>query len=242
VYDSVGFMVVDQGGRIYIRKKRGKLADVEGFLGFDSFDGLVGIAHTRWATHGEPSDRNAHPHIDCGGCISIVHNGTLQNYQELNEYLVSRGHLLRSDTDTELIAHLLEEKLLEGLSPLDALREVVRIIRGTYAFLTYICRDPGRIYFAKNVSPMIIGVGNGFNIIASDIPAILSHTRRAMVIEDGEVGYISAENIYVEKLGIGAIDPFSRITIIDWTPDMIDKGGYPHYMAKEIYEQPIAIH
>jgi len=125
----VGFMVVDQEGRIYIRKKRGKLADVEEFLGFDSFDGLVGIAHTRWATHGEPSDRNAHPHIDCGGCISIVHNGTLQNYQELKEYLVSRGHLLRSDTDTELIAHLLEEKLLEGLSPLDALREVVRIIR-----------------------------------------------------------------------------------------------------------------
>jgi glucosamine--fructose-6-phosphate aminotransferase (isomerizing) len=102
-------MVVDQEGRIYIRKKRGKLADVEEFLGFDSFDGLVGIAHTRWATHGEPSDRNAHPHIDCGGCISIVHNGTLQNYQELKEYLVSRGHLLRSDTDT--------------------LREVVRIIR-----------------------------------------------------------------------------------------------------------------
>lgn len=241
-YDSVGFMVVDQEGRIYIRKKRGKLADVEEFLGFDSFDGLVGIAHTRWATHGEPSDRNAHPHIDCGGCISIVHNGTLQNYQELKEYIVSRGHLLRSDTDTELIAHLLEEKLLEGLSPLDALREVVRIIRGTYAFLAYICRDPGRIYFAKNVSPMIIGIGNGFNIIASDIPAILSHTRRAIVIEDGEVGYISAENIYVEKLGIGAVDPFSRITIIDWIPDMIDKGGYPHYMAKEIYEQPIAIH
>jgi len=241
-YDSVGFAIVDQEGRIYIRKKKGKLADVEETLGFESFDGLVGIAHTRWATHGEPSDRNAHPHIDCGGCISIVHNGTLQNYQELRDYLRSRGHILRSDTDTELIAHLLEEKLAEGRTPLEALREAVRAVKGAYAFLAYMCRDRDKIYFAKNISPMIIGLGERYNMLASDIPALLSHTRRVIVIEDGEIGYISPGSIYIEKLGRGPIDPGSRVMTIDWTPEMIDKGGYPHYMAKEIYEQPLAIY
>ncbi|MDT7887996.1 MAG: glutamine--fructose-6-phosphate transaminase (isomerizing) [Desulfurococcales archaeon] len=241
-YDSVGFAVIDQEGGIFIRKKKGKLADVESVLGFDSFDGIVGIAHTRWATHGEPSDRNAHPHIDCIGCVSVVHNGTLQNYQELKEFLISRGHLLRSDTDTELIAHLLEEKLGEGVEPLEALRAVIRSIKGTYAFLAYICKDQGKIYFAKNISPMVIGVGENFNIIASDIPAILSHTKKAIVIEDGEIGYISPTNIYIEKLSGDTVDPSSRIAIIDWTPDMVDKSGYPHYMLKEIYEQPIAMY
>jgi glucosamine--fructose-6-phosphate aminotransferase (isomerizing) len=241
-YDSVGFAVIDQEGRIFIRKKKGKLADVESVLGFDSFDGIVGIAHARWATHGEPSDRNAHPHIDCIGCVSVVHNGTLQNYQELKEFLISRGHLLRSDTDTELIAHLLEEKLGEGVEPLEALRAVIRSIKGTYAFLAYICKDQGKIYFAKNISPMVIGVGENFNIIASDIPAILSHTKKAIVIEDGEIGYISPTNIYIEKLSGDTVDPSSRIAIIDWTPDMVDKSGYPHYMLKEIYEQPIAMY
>jgi len=128
------------------------------------------------------------------------------------------------------------------MQPLEALREIVRVIKGTYAFLAYMCRDPSRIYFAKNVSPMIIGLGEGYNILASDIPALLSHTRRVIVVEDGEIGYISPSDVYIEKIGRGAIDPSSRVMTIDWTPEMIDKGGYPHYMAKEIHEQPVAIY
>ena len=240
-YDSVGFAVIDRDGRIMLRKKKGKLAEVERILGFDAFDGIVGIAHTRWATHGEPSDRNAHPHIDCNGCVVVIHNGTLQNYQELKELLISKGHLLRSDTDTELIAHIIEEKIKEGLAPLEALRETVKIIKGAYAFLAYICNEPNKIFFAKNVSPIVIGLGNGFNMIASDIPAMISHTKRVIVVEDGEIGYISPDTIYIEKDNNTPIDPLSRVITIDWTPEMIDKGGYPHYMAKEIYEQPIAI-
>lgn len=240
-YDSVGFAIIDQEGRVAVRKKKGKLADVEKMIGFEYFDGLVGIAHTRWATHGEPSDRNAHPHIDCGGCVVVVHNGTIQNYQELRSYLLSRGHLLRSETDTELISHMIEEKLGEGLDPLAALREAVKSIRGTYAFLAYICREPGKIFFAKNISPMIIGLGEGFNMIASDIPAMVSHTRRVIVVEDGELGFISHDKIYIERIDGSTVDIASRITTIDWTPEMVDKGGYQHYMAKEIDEQPIAI-
>lgn len=240
-YDSVGFAIIDQEGRIAVRKKRGKLADVERLLGFESFDGLVGIAHTRWATHGEPSDRNAHPHIDCGGCVVVVHNGTIQNYQELRSYLSSKGHLLRSETDTELISHIIEEKLGEGLDPLAAVRETVKSIRGTYAFLAYICREPGKIFFAKNISPMIIGLGEGFNMIASDIPAMVSHTRRVIAIEDGELGFISHDKIYIERIDGSPVDIASRIITVDWTPEMVDKGGYQHYMAKEIDEQPIAI-
>ena len=240
-YDSVGFAIIDRGGRVTLRKKRGKLADVENELGFDAFDGIVGIAHTRWATHGEPSDRNAHPHIDCGGCVIVIHNGTLQNYQELKDLLISRGHLLRSDTDTELIAHIIEEKISDGLSPLEAMRETVKVIKGAYAFLAYICSDPNKVFFAKNISPIVIGLGNGFNMIASDIPAMISHTRRMIVVEDGEIGYISPSDIYIEKDNV-PIEAMSRIVVVDWTPEMIDKGGYPHYMAKEIHEQPIAMH
>lgn len=240
-YDSVGFAVIDKDRRITLRKKKGKLAEIENILGFDAFDGVVGIAHTRWATHGEPSDRNAHPHIDCNGCVVVIHNGTLQNYQELKELLISRGHLLRSDTDTELIAHIIEEKIREGLTPLEALRETVKTIKGAYAFLAYICKEPDKIFFAKNVSPIVIGLGNGFNMIASDIPAMISHTKRVIVVEDGEMGYISPDTIYIEKDNNTPIDPMSRVITVDWTPEMIDKGGYPHYMAKEIYEQPIAI-
>jgi glucosamine--fructose-6-phosphate aminotransferase (isomerizing) len=240
-YDSVGFAIIDQEGRIAIRKKKGKLADVGKSLGFDSFDGLVGIAHTRWATHGEPSDKNAHPHIDCGGCVVVVHNGTIQNYQELRSYLSSKGHLIRSETDTELISHIIEEKLGEGLDPLAAVRETVKSIRGTYAFLAYICREPGKIFFAKNISPMIIGLGEGFNMVASDIPAMVSHTRRVIAIEDGELGFISHDKIYIERIDGSTVDIASRIATIDWTPEMVDKGGYQHYMAKEINEQPIAI-
>ncbi len=240
-YDSVGFAVIDQNGRVVLRKRKGKLAEVEAQLGFDAVDGIVGIAHTRWATHGEPSDRNAHPHIDCRGCVVVIHNGTLQNYQELRELLISRGHLLRSDTDTELIAHIIEEKIASRLSPLDAVRETIKIIRGTYAFLAYICSEPDKVFFAKNISPIVIGLGNGFNMIASDIPAMISHTRRVIVVEDGEIGYISPGSVYIERDSV-PIDPMSRVATVEWTPEMVDKGGYPYYMAKEIYEQPIAMH
>jgi len=239
-YDSVGFAIYSSG-RVVVRKSRGKILEVERKLGFDEFDGSLAIGHTRWATHGEPTDYNAHPHVDCSGRIAVVHNGIIHNYLELKEYLKARGHVFRSETDTEVVPHLLEELTGRGYSALDALRELVRTLRGAYALAIVFSHEPGRIYFVRNVSPLVIGIGDGAVFVASDIPAFLRYTNRVVVLEDGDFGYVSPSEIYVENSVKGVVEWRGRVRVVDWTPDMVAKEGYPHYMLKEIHEQPTAL-
>ncbi len=239
-YDSVGFAVYGSG-RIAVRKSRGKILEVERKLGFDEFDGDVAIGHTRWATHGEPSDYNAHPHVDCGGRVAVVHNGIIHNYLELREYLEARGHVFRSETDTEVVPHLLEELISRGSSTLDALRELVRTLRGAYALALLFSHEPNRIYFIRNVSPLVIGIRDGAIFVASDIPAFLRYTNKVVVLEDGDFGYVSPDEVYIENVVKGVVEWGERVRVIDWTPDMVAKEGYPHFMLKEIHEQPTAL-
>ncbi|MEM3980174.1 MAG: glutamine--fructose-6-phosphate transaminase (isomerizing) [Ignisphaera sp.] len=239
-YDSVGLAVIDEN-KIIIRKSKGKILDVEKKLGFDEYDGSVGIGHTRWATHGEPSDRNAHPHTDCRGTIAVVHNGIIHNYLELKELLIGKGSSCSGETDEEVIPHFIEDLLNQGYSILEAVRTLAKILKGTYALAIIVSTEPQRIYFIRNVSPLVVGVGNNVLFIASDIPAFLKFTNKVIVLDDGDFGYISPSEIYIENINKGIVDWKKRIRVVDWTPDMIAKEGFPHFMLKEIHEQPIAL-
>lgn len=239
-YDSVGF-AVSRHGKVIVRKSKGKILDVDKKLGFDEFDGVVGIGHTRWATHGEPNDVNAHPHTDCRGGIAVVHNGIIHNYLEFKEMLKARGHVFKSDTDTEVVPHLLEELISKGFSVLDAVRKLAKILKGAYALAIIVSSDPSKIYFVRNVSPLVIGIQDNAVFIASDIPAFLKYTNKVIVLEDGDFGYVSPSEIYIENIERGFVEWLKRVRVIDWAPDMIAKGGFPHYMLKEIHEQPIAL-
>ena len=234
-YDSAGVAVVDRG--LVVRKDAGKVAEVARRYGFDALQGVAGLAHTRWATHGRPDQANAHPHVDCGGVIAVVHNGIIENYAELREELAKRGHVFRSETDTEVVAHLVEEYKRQGLDTFSAFRKAVSRIRGAYAIALIDAENPQVIYFARNLSPLIIGVGDGFNIVASDIPTVLDHTKRIIAVRDGEYGYITPTEVYIEADGVPQ-DAASRVEEIPWSAEMATKGGYPHFMLKEIYEQP----
>lgn len=234
-YDSAGVAVVDRG--LVVKKDAGKVAEVAQRYGFDSLQGVVGLAHTRWATHGKPDQVNAHPHVDCRGVIAVVHNGIIENYAELKEELMKRGHVFRSETDTEVIAHLVEEYKKQGLDTFSAFKKALSRVRGAYAIALIDAENPRAIYFARNLSPLIIGVGEGFNIVASDIPTVLDHTKRVIAVRDGEYGYITAGEVYIEAEGVPQ-DVAARIEEIPWSAEMATKGGYPHFMLKEIYEQP----
>ncbi len=251
-YDSVGFAILSNDGLV-IRKSKGKIDDVTSKLSFDESDGVCGIGHTRWATHGKPSDVNAHPHIDCSGRIAVVHNGVIENYLEVREVLVGRGHEFKSETDTEVVAHLIEEYKKLGLKPYEAFKKAVSLLRGSYALSVLDLDEPSKIFFARNTSPLVIGIGEGVKFISSDIPAFLDYSRDVIVVQDYEVGYISRDVVVIEKLmdrnyefdtnppGTELVDHSSRVRHIDWTPEMARKGGYPHFMLKEIHEQPQAV-
>jgi glucosamine--fructose-6-phosphate aminotransferase (isomerizing) len=238
-YDSVGIAVI-KGSSIEVRKGKGKIAEVSVRLSFDEVDGLTAIGHTRWATHGKPSDENAHPHTDCTGRVAVVHNGIISNFLELKEELIRKGHVFRSETDTEVLAHLIEEYLKMGYKPFDAFKAALSKIRGAYAFVVAMAQEPNRLYFARNTSPLVIGIGNSANFIASDIPAFLEFTNTVIVLRDGEYGYIEPGKVYIERDGL-PVNVEERIRLISWTPEMASKEGYPHFMLKEIHEQPIAI-
>ncbi len=240
-YDSVGFAIITWDGRLIVRKSKGKIDDVSRKLGFDDYDGILGIAHTRWATHGRPSDINAHPHVDCKNSIAVVHNGIIENYQELKENLLRRGHFFISETDTEIIAHLIEEYKSKGYDTFAALKRAIKELKGAYA-LAFIDKDvPDRIYFARNTSPLIIGLGENMMFVSSDIPAFLEYTNKVIVLQDGEIGYITGDSVYIEEVDGTVIDVSKRIRVVDWTPEMAKKAGYPHFMLKEIHEQPLAL-
>ncbi|NPA05133.1 MAG: glutamine--fructose-6-phosphate transaminase (isomerizing) [Crenarchaeota archaeon] len=242
-YDSAGFAFIDSdSGRIIVVKDRGKIDEVVARYGIvERYAARVGIAHTRWATHGPPSKVNAHPHVDCGGTIAIVHNGIINNYLELRRKLAEKGHKFRSDTDTEVIAHLLEDLLDENSDMLGAIRKAMNILRGSYAVVVLSTRDPSRLYFMKRVSPLIVGVAPSVSIVASDIPSIIEITRRVLVLHDGEYGFIEPGRVYVEHDG-RPIDASQRFRTITWSVSDIEKAGYPHYMLKEIMEQPRALY
>jgi len=240
-YDSVGIAVIFNG-KIIIKKGRGKIHEVHSKFNFDGTPGNTVIGHTRWATHGAPSDANAHPHSDCLGTIAIVHNGIIKNFDELKKALIKKGHVFHSDTDTEVVSHLVEDFIRKGLKPYEAFKEAIKKVKGSYAIALITAYEPDKIFFAKKDSPLIIGLGDGFNFLASDIPAFLEYTRRIIVLRDNEIGYITPTNVVIENIVTEEkVNVQSRVRIVNWTPEMAAKAGYPHFMLKEIHEQPRAL-
>ncbi|MCI0370188.1 MAG: glutamine--fructose-6-phosphate transaminase (isomerizing), partial [candidate division NC10 bacterium] len=236
-YDSAGIATLN-GTRLDVRKAVGKIAMLEALISPAPPRGNLGIAHTRWATHGRPSDANAHPHIDCEGRLAIVHNGIIENYRELRKSLAAEGHRFRSQTDTEVIAHLIERYRANGLP--EAVCRAARDLRGAYA-VACIAGDAPEMLVAVRCgsSPLVIGFGNGETFLASDIPALLGETREILVLEEGEVAVLTPGAIALRTLeGV----PVRRTpTTIPWDAEAAEKDGYPHFMLKEIFEQPEAV-
>jgi glutamine---fructose-6-phosphate transaminase (isomerizing) len=235
-YDSAGIAVLNDG-QVTIRRCEGKLNNLETMLNRQPLTGTIGIGHTRWATHGRPSETNAHPHR--AGDVVVVHNGIIENYLELKEQLGERGTHFSSETDTEIVAHLVAEKVERGMDFLEAVRRTLREIHGSYALLFLNRRDPRRLIVAKNSTPIVIGWGEGETFIASDIPALLDYTRRVTFLEDGEIGEVTlgSYRLYNGK-GKTIQRPVKEIT---WDAVAARKGGYPHFMLKEIHDQPRAL-
>lgn len=239
-YDSAGIATID-GGKIVLAKGAGKIEEVDSRYCFKCLEGKIGIGHTRWATHGPPTDVNAHPHIDCKGRVAVAHNGIIENYFELRQELEQKAHRFVSQTDTEVIAHLIEEYLSGGLEPFEAFKRAVQRLRGSYALAVLIKDTPSRIYFARRYSPLVIGIGRNAVFLASDIPAFLEYTRKIILLNDGELGYVSLEAIRIEDSSGHIVNEKERIIEVDWSPDSARREGYPHFMLKEIHEQPRVI-
>ncbi|HVC43858.1 MAG TPA: glutamine--fructose-6-phosphate transaminase (isomerizing) [Candidatus Binataceae bacterium] len=235
-YDSAGIATLDAGGAMDIRRAVGKLEHLRHLLGTAPLAGHIGIGHTRWATHGRPSEGNAHPHK--AGPVAVIHNGIVENYVELRTSLLKRGHKLKSETDTELISHLIEERLNPGLGLAAAVRAVVSELRGSFSIVVLSETEPGTLVAAKTATPMVLGFGAGENFVASDIPAILEHTRRALVMEDGELAEVTADAIHLMTFAGVPIDRAPRQ--IEWDAVAATRGGFQHYLRKEIAEQPQA--
>ncbi|MEW8978739.1 MAG: glutamine--fructose-6-phosphate transaminase (isomerizing) [Symbiobacterium sp.] len=235
-YDSAGVAVIAAGATRVVKRK-GRLSEVEAALGGIPAGGHVGIGHTRWATHGRPSDENAHPHTDASGRFAVVHNGIIENYAQLKADLQGRGYAFRSDTDTEVIPHLIAAHY-DG-DVVAAVRRVVPLLRGAYA-LAVVCQDePGKIVAVKVASPLVIGLGEGETFLASDIPALLPYTRRVIVMEEGWLAVLTRESVTITTVAGEPVEP--RITHVDWDPGQAERGGYAHFMLKEIHEQPRAL-
>jgi glucosamine--fructose-6-phosphate aminotransferase (isomerizing) len=235
-YDSAGLAVLD-GGRIEVRRTLGKIAALEGLLASRPLSGRCGIGHTRWATHGRPSDSNAHPH--CCGDVAVVHNGIIENYLALKRELAAAGRTFSSETDTEIVAHLIDDALARGLGFEEAVKAALGRIEGSYALVVLNRREPQKIVCARKESPLIIGLGEGETFVASDVPALLSYTRRVIFLEDGELAYISPEGVRLETLAGAPVAP--RVEEVHWSPALAERAGYKHFMLKEIFEQPRAI-
>jgi glucosamine--fructose-6-phosphate aminotransferase (isomerizing) len=237
-YDSAGIAVVDENGKLEIRRAPGKLRNLEESIRITPLEGLYGIGHTRWATHGRPTEENAHPHRDCAGEIVVVHNGIIENYIELKNQLIAEGHTFKTETDTEIIAHLLE-KFSKNASLEQAVLQAVKVMSGAYALVALSTRDPQKIVAARLGPPIVVGLGENEFFVASDIPAILQHTRSIFFLGDGEVAILT-------PVGVRVVDfenqPVNRTPQhIAWDPIMAEKGGFKHFMQKEIFEQPRAV-
>lgn len=240
-YDSVGEATL-YNGRLYIKKDQGKIDEVHKIHNLDDLPGNLGVGHTRWATHGAPLEVNAHPHVDCSKQIAVVHNGIIENFAELKLELENRGHVFISKTDTEVIAHLIEENLKTNpsLGLAEAVLEAVGRLDGSYAIAVISTKKPDKIICARNESPLVIGVNENAIYFASDIPAFLPLTNRAVMIEDGELVILSRKGFEIRKIAdSGAVSREPKL--IDWTSEMAVKKGYPHFMLKEIHEQPACL-
>jgi glucosamine--fructose-6-phosphate aminotransferase (isomerizing) len=236
-YDSAG-LAVHTGRGVEIVRAVGKLANLDGALRKNPLAGTTGIGHTRWATHGRPSEANAHPHV--AGRVAVVHNGIIENHVELRRELESRGVKFSSDTDTEIVAHLVDEAMKDGTKLKDAVRKALGRVRGAYAIAVVDGSAPSEIVVAKHDSPLVLGLGDGENFAASDIPALLAHTRDVVLLQDGEMATITKDRLELTRIDDGS--PVSRSPKrIDWSPTQAEKGGYKHFMLKEIFEQPRAI-
>jgi glucosamine--fructose-6-phosphate aminotransferase (isomerizing) len=239
-YDSAGVAVAQgsdaSSSRMTCVKRAGKLTELKGVLDLDALKGTLGIGHTRWATHGKPTDLNAHPHVSEDSKIAVVHNGIIENYAQLKERLSTGGHDFKSDTDTEVIVHLIEEHYSGDLT--SAVRKALAEVTGAYG-LVVSHADHDEIVVARATSPMVIGLGEGENFVASDVPALLSYTREVMFLHDGDMAVISRDGVAVSDFNGQALD--REVTHIDWDVELAEKDGYPHYMLKEIFEQPTVV-
>jgi len=237
-YDSAGIAVVGQNCKLEIRRASGKLRNLEELLAKSPIDGVYGLGHTRWATHGRPTEENAHPHRDCTGEIVVVHNGIIENYLELKHQLIEEGHKFQTETDTEIIAHLIE-KYSKNVPLEDAVLKTVKLLSGAYALVAMSTRDPNKIVAARLGPPVVIGLGQNEFFVASDIPAILSHTREAFFMGDGEIAILTLKGVRVVDFDNHPVEP--KVQHITWDPIMAEKGGFKHFMQKEIFEQPRAV-
>jgi len=234
-YDSAGVAVIDNG-RLVLNRSVGKLHMLEGKINGGAHNGTIGIGHTRWATHGRPSDYNSHPHTDCSGKIAVVHNGIIENFLELKEWLEAEGHVFKSETDTEVLPHLVEHYYRGNL--IEAVKKMISRIKGSYAAVVISQSDPDTLVAARKDNPLIIGLGEGEYFFASDIPAIINYTRNIIVLEDGEIAQLTRDGVQVYQND----EPVEKeIQTITWDTGAAEKGGYPHFMIKEINEQPRAL-
>ena len=240
-YDSVGEATLHESS-LHIKKDQGKIDEVHKIHNLDDLPGNIGIGHTRWATHGAPLQVNAHPHLDCDGQIAIVHNGIIENFSELKQELENLGHVFKSKTDTEVIVHLIEHvwKTKPSLSLADAVLEAVKRLEGSYAIAVISPKEPNKIVCARYESPLVVGVNENAVYCASDIPAFLPLTNKAVIINDGELVILSPQGYEIRKIADSSIVA-REPKILDWTPEMAVKQGYPHFMLKEIHEQPATL-
>jgi glucosamine--fructose-6-phosphate aminotransferase (isomerizing) len=239
-YDSAGIAVVDDGGKLEIRRASGKLRNLEEAVRLKPLDGTYGVGHTRWATHGRPTEENAHPHRDCTGRIVVVHNGIIENFLQLKQQLQTEDHRFVTETDTEVIAHLIEKHLAAGAGKLEsAVSRAVVELRGIYALAIMSSDEPEKIVAVRQGPPIVIGLGQNEYFVASDIPPVLYHTRDVFFLGDGEIAVLTRQGVSVTDFEGNTVTPNAqRIT---WDPIMAEKGGFKHYMLKEIYEQPRAV-
>jgi glucosamine--fructose-6-phosphate aminotransferase (isomerizing) len=236
-YDSAGIALVDEDGDLFVEKKAGKLANLRTAIADRTPHAAIGLAHTRWATHGRPNDLNAHPHQDCTGNITVIHNGIIENFSELRDGLSARGHTLTSETDTEAIAHLVEEAYAGDLA--DAVRATIRQLDGAYALVVMHRGEVSRLVGARQDVPLVVGRHGEESFIASDVAAILAHTNRIIFLEDGDVADVLPTGVVITD--VAGVTQERAETLIDWTPEAAEKSGFDHFMLKEIHEQPTAL-
>ncbi len=235
-YDSVGFAIL-HAGDLHVRKDAGRIDEVVADLRMDEMQGSIGVGHTRWATHGAPEMINAHPHTDCEGKIAVIHNGVIENFMELKEELINKGHSFKSRTDTEVVAHLIEEEMKGDIELGEAILKSLRRLEGSYALAILSSSDPSRIFCARNESPLVLGVSDQGTFCASDVPAMLPYTNRVVYLRNGEYAVLDVEGYQIKRIQDGS--PVEReLQEVTWSIEMAEKQGYPHFMLKEIYEQP----